>query len=188
MLDKALGWMGRVEATRGKRGSRQGCKIWFLNPLPSCSIRDISTSHSTPRMLIAVFVFARTLFLVLLPANPEVIWPRGGGRAWGRLRGGMRDKNLLSCAAFFSNQGRKQELMSQGHKQDAVILTQWKRDGDPEAKEQSPSMCSPPPSSVSEHVRPLIGVTMMTVGRKRSSAIRLGQVTEQRSERLQAGD
>lgn len=102
--------------------------------------------------------------------------------------GGMRDKNLLSCVAFFSNQGRKQELMSQGHKQDAVILTQWKRDGDPEAKEQSPSMCSPPPSSVSEHVRPLIGVTMMMVGRKRPSAIRLGQVTEQRSEGLQVGD
>lgn len=38
--------------------------------------------------------------------------------------GAMRDKNLLLCAAFFSNQGRKQELMSQGHKQDAVILTQ----------------------------------------------------------------
>lgn len=158
----------------------------FKSP-PRCSIHDISTSHSTPRMLIAVFVFARTLFLALLPANPAVVWPRGGDGGVGR--GAMRDKNLLSCAAFFSNQGRKQELMSQGHKQDAVILTQWKRDGDPEAKEQSPSMCSPPPPSVSEHVRPLIGVTMMTVGRKRSSAIRLGQVTEQRrSEGLQAGD
>lgn len=47
-------------------------------------------------------------------------------KASAELRKAMREKSRRpapACSAFF-NQGRKQELMSLGHKQDAVIITQ----------------------------------------------------------------
>lgn len=49
----------------------------------------------------------------------------------GGPRRAIRDKKLSRSPLFFSNQGRKQELMSQGHKQDAVIFNTMQRGGDP---------------------------------------------------------
>ena len=93
-------------------------------------------------MLISAFVSPFACFAVQFPGDP--------GHLCEQVQPAERDawETQLASAGMFCifESGRKQELMSLGHKQDAVIWTQWKRlarcNGDLGAKERGPlSMC-----------------------------------------------
>lgn len=136
-------WCGRIvpKITKSCIGSR--AKFWIkknLNSAPWFSMRVTSRTHSTLRMLIAVFVFCPASVSELLPGKEKkrkkkkahtVMWLTAESDAW-------QKPALVFCSFFFLIRGGNRSWCHRVTNRMLWFLTQWERSGDPGGQRAKP--------------------------------------------------